>query len=467
MKRFLITILGLGIIGQLSLVGQFAIGTGGAKDLYEKHCMICHGEDLKGGLGGSLIEMGSWKRVGNDVSFIDYVLSGDEDLGMPAFEEVLSRAEIRSLEILIAEKRLQDSAGDLKNIEKSTFFSDPYEFSLETVVDGLETPWSLAFLPSGGMLITEKKGQLRHFSKGQLKAPVRGLPEVWESRQGGLLEVALHPDYEDNGWVYLSYSALGADRKGMTRVVRGRIDDNKWIDEEVIFEAPEATHSNAGFHFGSRIAFKDGYLFFSVGDRGRQDDAQDLSLPGGKIHRIHDDGRVPGDNPFVEDEGSFPTIWTYGNRNPQGLDFHPITGELWESEHGPRGGDEINVIERGVNYGWPVITYGMNYNGSPITDRTEAPGMAQPKTYWTPSISVCGIDFYEGDLFPSWKYDLFVGGLASKQLHRLKIEDGEVVSDTIVLEGVGRVRDVSSGPDGYLYLVLNSPDQVVRLIPTL
>lgn len=466
MRKFL-SLFGLGtIVGSSSLVAQFSIGTGGAQELYEKHCMICHGRDLQGGLGGSLIDGSSWKRVGDDLSFIDYVLSGDVDTSMPAFEDVLSRPEIRSLEIYIDEKRLQEANIGSDSKGSGVYESGAYSFELETVVDGLETPWSVAFISEGEMLITEKKGQLRHFADGELHDSVEGIPETWVSRQGGLLEVALHPEYADNGWVYLSYSALGNGREGMTRVVRGRIVDNVWQNEEVIFEAPEETHSSAGFHFGSRIAFQDGYLFFSVGDRGRQNDAQNLSLPGGKIHRIYDDGRVPEDNPFVGVGGSFPTIWSYGNRNAQGLDFHPLTGELWESEHGPRGGDEINVIERGVNYGWPVITYGMNYNGSPITDKTEAPGMAQPRHYWTPSISVCGIDFYEGDVFPEWKYDLFVGGLKSNQLHRLEIENGEVLSDTIVLKGAGRVRDVASGPDGHLYLVLNSPDEVVRLVPT-
>jgi glucose/arabinose dehydrogenase len=211
--------------------------------------------------------------------------------------------------------------------------------------------------------------------------------------------------------------------------------------------------------------FQDGYLFFAIGDRGRKANAQDLSLPNGKIHRIHDDGRVPEDNPFADREDAFPTIWTYGNRNPQGLDQHPQTGGIWESEHGPRGGEEINLIERGNNYGWPVITHGMNYDGTPITEKTAMEGMEQPKLHWTPSIAVCGIDFYEGDIFPDWKNDLFAGGLASEELHRLEIEEGEVVKSSVVMKGAGRVRDVASGPDGYLYLVLNGPDRIVRLVP--
>ncbi|MGE9292617.1 MAG: PQQ-dependent sugar dehydrogenase, partial [Puniceicoccales bacterium] len=222
----------------------------------------------------------------------------------------------------------------------------------------------------------------------------------------------------------------------------------------------------SGAHFGTRFVFKDGYLFFSMGDRGKQNMAQDVTRPNGKIHRIHDDGRIPEDNPFVDKPDAWPTIWTYGNRNPQGLDAHPITGALWETEHGPRGGDEVNLIRKGINYGWPVITYGMNYSGTPITDKTHAPGMEQPKHYWVPSIAVCGIDFYEGELFPNWKNNLFAGGLASNELHRIVInDDNEVVKDEIVLKGLGRIRDVASAPDGSLMLLLNGPDKIVKLVP--
>jgi glucose/arabinose dehydrogenase len=285
-----------------------------------------------------------------------------------------------------------------------------------------------------------------------------------------MMEVALHPDYKNNGWIYLAFSASGqkgngGELSGMTKIVRGRIIDNIWMDEQEIFEAPESSFLSTGLHFGTRIVFKDGYLFFPIGDRGRKDDAQNLMLPNGKVHRIHDDGRIPKDNPFVDSKGAFPSIWTYGNRNAQGLDLHPLTGEIWEAEHGPRGGDEINLIERGKNYGWPMVTYGMNYNGTPITEKTEMEGVEPPKLHWTPSIAVCGIDFYEGDVFPEWKYDLFAGGLASQELHRLRIEAGEVVNSSIILKDAGRIRDVASGPDGTLYLVLNGPDRIVRLVP--
>jgi glucose/arabinose dehydrogenase len=313
--------------------------------------------------------------------------------------------------------------------------------------------------------VTERDGTLRAIRDGRLMPPVEGTPEVWAHGQGGLLEVALHPEYRENGWIYLGYSETSGGGEGSTAIVRGRIRDNKWVDEESIFHVPPEHHRSSRVHFGTRFVFKDGYLFFSIGDRGNQFTAQDPSSPNGRIHRIHDDGRIPADNPLADQPDAFPSSWTLGNRNAQGLDTHPETGEIWESEHGPRGGDEINLIRPGINYGWPEITYGMNYGGTPITEKTEAPGMEQPKLYWTPSIAVCGIDFYEGELFPEWKNDLFVGGLASNELRRLVIRDQQVVNDELILKGVGRIRDVASGPEGALYLVLNGPGAIVRLLP--
>ncbi|MGJ8651058.1 MAG: PQQ-dependent sugar dehydrogenase [Opitutaceae bacterium] len=458
------------VITSSSLFGQNRIGTGAVSELYTSVCASCHGAELTGGLGTSLLNDPAWKYVGKGKSFLEYVKEGNLQMGMPAYEGALTDAQIRSLEIYIDEMRQKSerAKGPLVAEVDGVYSAGGYSFKLETVVDGLSKPWSIAFLPTNGVLITERDGSLRMFKDGELKAPIEGTPKVWANGQGGLLEVAAHPDYQHNAWVYLAFSESGGEqggkKAGMTKIVRGRIIDNQWMDEEVVFEVPAKFHRSAGVHFGTRLVFKDGFLFFGIGDRGAQDMAQDLSVPNGKIHRIHDDGRVPKDNPFTNEPDAYPSIWTYGNRNPQGLDLHPSTGEIWESEHGPRGGDEINVIQAGRNYGWPVITYGMNYNGKPITGITAKEGMEQPKHYWTPSIAVCGIDFYEGEVFPDWKYNLFAGGLASQELHRLIIEDGQVVKDEIILKDAGRVRDVASGPDGHLYVVLNGPDKVVRLV---
>lgn len=443
-------------------------------ELYQQYCAACHGKEFEGGLGGSLVE-GDWKHIGPERSFADYVAQGNLEMGMPAFGQTLNPKQLHALEIFLIEKR-HKAAHNTRlppPPDGEVYEAGGYRFTLETLLDqeqGLDTPWALSFLPDGHGLITEKSGRLfRLTGKGQ-RTEITGIPnDIWVKGQGGLLEVAPHPDYDRNGWVYLGYAASGKERDdkphGMTKVVRGRIRNDRWTDTEVLFEAPFAQHRSSGNHFGTRFVFQDGYLYFSIGDRGAQDQAQDLTRPNGKIHRIHDDGRIPRDNPFLDQTDACPSIWTLGNRNPQGLDQHPVTGHIWEAEHGPRGGDEINHIQRGRNYGWPVVSYGMNYNGTPLTDRTEAPEFESPRHHWTPSIAVCGIDFYEGDQFPNWKNNLFAGGLASKELHRLVIEDGTVVTDEIILHGLGRIRDVANGPGGTLYLVLNGPNRIVRLMP--
>jgi glucose/arabinose dehydrogenase len=335
------------------------------------------------------------------------------------------------------------------------------------VVEGVETPWSVAFLPDGRMLVTEKAGRLRIVDKGKLlPAPVSGTPTVWSKGQGGLLDVAVHPDYAKNGWIYLSYSDPGPDGSAMTAIVRGKLRDGQWVEQQQIYKAPVELYRTGDVHFGSRFVFDGkGHLFFSIGERGRGPDAQDVSRPNGKVHRINEDGTIPKDNPFVGKDGALATIWTYGNRNPQGLAQHPATGELWEAEHGPRGGDELNRLQPGRNYGWPVITYGMNYNGTPMTDETARQGMEQPVTYWTPSIAICAIDFYRGKAFPQWKDNLFVGALAFQEVRRLVLENGKVTHQEVLFKNVGRVRDVVSGPDGSIYVAFNQPDRIARIAP--
>lgn len=469
---YVTTLLSLFFVPVPSLFAQFNIGKGKVMELYQQHCAMCHGADMQGGLGGSLLKE-KWAHASNDQELAAVIKDGLESLGMPPFGATLSDEEVRSVVVLLNEMRAmakgQQTADSHRSGAESQQNQQGTKFEVVTVVEGLSTPWSLKFFSDGRALITERSGNLRIWDNGRLSAPIAGTPKVWAHGQGGLLDVAFHPDYKNNGWVYLSYSESSGEQQGrsvgMTTIVRGRIKDHQWVDEERIFKVPSQFHSSSGVHFGTRLVFSEGYLFFSIGDRGAMQQAQDLTRPNGKVHRIHDDGRVPEDNPFIHQEGAYPTIWSYGNRNPQGLALHPKTGELWEAEHGPRGGDEINWIRKGLNYGWPVITYGINYDGRPISGKTEAPGMEQPQHYWTPSIAVCGIDFYTGERFPDWKNNLFAGGLASQELHRLVIEDSKVVKTELVLRAPGRIRDVVNGPYGYLYLVLNGPDQVIRLQP--
>jgi glucose/arabinose dehydrogenase len=350
-----------------------------------------------------------------------------------------------------------------------TVRTEEHTFRVSTVVGGLDHPWSVAFLPDGRLLVTERPGRLRIVGRdGRLDPrPVGGLPAALvEHGQGGLLDVALHPRFAENGWVYLSYAARDGSGVG-TEVARGKLVGDRLDAVRPIFRMQPK--SGGGRHFGSRLVFdRDGYLFVTLGDRGEQDRAQRLDDHAGKIVRLHDDGRVPADNPFAGRAGAKPEIWSLGNRNVQGAALNPSTGVLWAHEHGPQGGDEVNVIRRGTNYGWPVITYGVNYGiGTKIGEGTSKPGMAQPIHYWVPSIAPSGMAFYDGTRFPRWKGDLFVGALRDQMLVRLKLDGEKVVKEERMLKSaLGRIRDVRAGPDGLIYLLTDESDgKLVRLEP--
>jgi glucose/arabinose dehydrogenase len=356
------------------------------------------------------------------------------------------------------------------------FRSALHDYRLVTVVDALVQPWSLAFLPGGDMLITERPGRLRIVRQGKLlPQPVDGVPTVFHSSQGGLLEVIPHPNFASNRLIYLSYSKPGADdSQSRTAVVRGRFENDQLTGVEQIFEAIARGRN----HFSGKIAFdKDGFLFVTLGDRQVAPEgnleahpAQDLSNHHGKIIRLHDDGRVPSDNPFVGRAGARPEIWSYGHRNVQGLAIHPETGDIWANEHGPQGGDELNRIQAGRNYGWPVIGYGVNYQtGLAIHSGTHRQGMEQPVNVWVPSIGISGLMIYTGDRFPQWRGNLFVGGMAGQQLGRLTLNGQRVVSQETLTPQIGRIRDVRQGPDGYIYLVTDDrdgkPTPILRMEP--
>ena len=344
--------------------------------------------------------------------------------------------------------------------------SEQAAFRVVPVATGLEHPWGMAFLPNEDILITERAGRLRILRAGALDPePIQGVPEVYASGQGGLLDVALDPDFAANRVIYLSYAAEGDGGNG-TRVARATLGDGRVEDLEVIFTAQPLVRSSK--HFGSRLAFdRQGYLFITVGERGQGDRAQDLGDQNGSAIRLHPDGSVPEDNPFVGVAGARPEIFSYGHRNAQGLAIHPETGVPWLHEHGARGGDEVNVVRPGVNYGWPVITHGIDYSGAPIGEGTHKEGMAQPIHYWVPSIAPSGMAFYDGDAFPEWRGDLFVGALRSELLARLELDGERVVGEERLLEGaLGRIRDVEVGPDGLLYLLTDeSAGGLYRLEP--
>ncbi|OGA25591.1 MAG: glucose dehydrogenase [Betaproteobacteria bacterium RIFCSPLOWO2_02_FULL_67_19] len=352
-------------------------------------------------------------------------------------------------------------------VAAQTIRSEEHAFRVVEIVRGLEQPWSLAFLPDGRLLVTEKAGRLRIVKDGRLEAqPVAGLPEITVHGQGGLLDVALHPRFAENNLVYLSYAARGADGVG-TEAARGRLAGNRLENVQVIFR--QSPKGNRGQHFGSRLVFdRAGLLYITLGDRGEMSRAQKPDDHAGSVIRLHDDGRVPKDNPFVGKPGWKPEKYTLGNRNQQGAALHPASGALWTHEHGPQGGDEVNIIRAGANYGWPVITYGANYGtGTRIGEGTAKPGMAQPIHTWVPSIAPSGMAFYSGDKFPKWRGDLFVGALKDQMLVRLKLDGDKVVHEERLLKGaLGRIRDVRAGPDGFLYLLNDESRAVlVRLEP--
>lgn len=334
----------------------------------------------------------------------------------------------------------------------------------ELVVGGLSIPWGLEFLPDGSLLISEKSGQLIRFQNGS-KSEISGLPPIFASGQGGLLDLKLHPNFADNGWLYLTYASPdGPGEGGHTALARARLQGNTLSDLQVLYKCEPNTTS--GQHFGSRIEFDDqGYLYFTVGERGARDvNPQDINRDGGKVYRLFDDGSIPPDNPFVGADG-LDAVYSYGHRNPQGMAKNPFTGAIWTHEHGPRGGDEINIIGKGANYGWPVITYGINYDGTPITDQTEMPGMEQPLYYWVPSIAPSGLAFVSSERYPAWQGNLLVGSLAFQYLERLELEGGQVTYREKLLEGIGRVRNVRQGPDGYVYVAVEGKG-IYRLVPT-
>ena len=342
--------------------------------------------------------------------------------------------------------------------------SEEVTFRVVEVVRGLAHPWSVAWLPDGRMLITERPGRLV-LVDGDRTTAIAGLPPIAARGQGGLLDVALPPDYADTGWIYFTYSAPGDGGMG-TALARAHLRDTTLSDVQTLYRQTPLVRG--GRHSGSRIVFPgDGTLLFGIGDRGQRDPAQDLSTSIGALIRLDLDGSLPDDNPFVERGDARPEIYSYGHRNPQGMALHPETGVLWEHEHGPRGGDELNRIAAGANYGWPAITYGREYTTNAPIGGTEAPGMEQPITYWIPSIAPSGMAFYTGDRFPAWQNHIFIGALAQQHLRRVVLEGNDVVhQEELLREELGRIRDVRTGPDGFLYVLTDADDGALyRLEP--
>ena len=456
----------LSFVVLVSLAGS-SFAQSSSEAIYQQRCAQCHGKNLTGGNAQSMVD-GIWQFGRTDGDMTRNIKYGISSVGMPDYDKVLSDREISGLVKFIREA--QERAGVERPPVPEKLYSRHYDVGVEKLVtEGLDTPWSIVFLDERTALITERPGRLRVMIDGKLHPdPIEGTPATLPVNQGGYMDVAADPNYAENGWVYLSYthSLAGTNQNApaMTRVVRAKLKDHKWVDEQEVFSCPKSSYSDTRFHYGSRLAFDhEGNLLVSVGDRGAMERAQDPHQPNGKIHRVKTDGSIPEDNPFADGKEGLNTVYSYGHRNPQGLAVNPTTGIIWETEHGPMGGDEVNIIQPGKNYGWPKTTYGIDYNGTVISNDLVLDGTEQPVLYWVPSIAVCGADFVTGDEFPLWQDNLLVTGLGHEELRRLVTDGDHVLHQELLLKNAGRVRDVQCGPDGSVYVLLNGPDMVLKL----
>ena len=350
----------------------------------------------------------------------------------------------------------KDNGWDIDTVKTSLL-----TYVVEYFSGGYEIPWGMAFLPNGNLLVTDISGKIFNVNQDGQGESVSGVPKVFYKGQGGLLDIEVDPEFEKNKYIYICYSDYD-QRKSFTSVARAKLVKDSLKQLKTIFTAPKEYYSRSPYHFGSRLLIKNGNLYFSIGDRGAMKDAQDLKNPSGKIHRIKLDGSIPEDNPFIDKNGQKTSVWTYGNRNPQGLaiDSKEV---IWELEHGPKGGDELNIIIPGKNYGWPLITYGINYDGTSITDKTHMKGMEQPIWHWTPSIAVCGMKFYYGKPFDLWDGNILVTSLKFEYLARVVVNDRVYIDSEIIYEPGSRVRDVEIGPNGHIYVALENPGRIVKL----
>lgn len=422
--------------------------------IYNENCGGCHGTQLQ--------HFKRLKSYDKPLETLTKMIKiGETDLGMPAYGQTFSDSQINAIGLYIKNF-------DYTENHQATTQSNP-NYDYEIVAEGLEIPWSFEFLPTGDMLIAERNGTLSRYSKAKVKTEITGLPPIRVKGQGGLLDMKLHPNYAENGWIYISYAYQDDNDNniGNTAIIRAKLKENNTLyDIEQIYKGTNA--SSKAHHYGSRMVFDNkNHIYFSNGDRGnREEFPQSLENTNGKIHRLNTDGSVPDDNPFVNTANAVASIYSYGHRNPQGLALHPETGELWEHEHGPKGGDEINIIKASKNYGWPIISYGVNYSGTKFTDITEKEGMEQPIHYYKPSIAPCGMTFLDSDIYPDWKNNLFIGSLRFEYLERIVLKDNQVIYQEKLLEELkSRVRDVRVGADGYLYVALENPGRILKILP--
>lgn len=440
--------------------------------IYKTYCAGCHGPQLKGASATTLIKK-EWKHGGSKKSIITTVTNGVPKTEMIKFSGSLSAKEIEAVANYVVNAQTSASKATV-TAQTAALHSKLYTLKVEKLVsEGIKTPMGIEFVDSKHALISGKTGELRWMVNGKLDVqPITGIPKTYaDDMVGGYMDIALDPKYSANGWVYLSFShnstnSPDKNTPGMTKIVRGKIRDHQWVEEQTLFEVQDSLKVKGGTRWGCRFLFdKQGYLYFSIGDMNREHDSQILSRPSGKTYRIYPDGSIPKDNPLYGQENMLQAIYTWGNRNVQGIAQHPVTGVIYASEHGPKGGDELNILKKGANYGWPIITYGIDYSGKIISNDTAKEGLEQPITYWTPSIAVCALEFVTGNRFPKWQNNLLVTALGFQELRRLVIDGDKVLEQELLMKNQGRVRDVKIGPDGALYVLINAPDAVLRILP--
>ena len=435
-----------------------------AENLYSTYCSGCHGQQMQ-----AFVDR-KWKHGKEATEIRASIVEGYAEAGMPAWGEAFKPYQIDALVSYIQDgiEEVEKYGFEAERLTSDTVDTEDYTIILDTVFTGIEIPWDMTWLPNGDMLVTERSGTLYRVAPNGDAYKIKGVPPVRVKNQDGLFEVLLHPDFEKNNWLYLSYSDLkveGSDSLTTTKVSRFDFADDQLSNPLTILEA--SPYTTKQYHFGARMTFdNNGFLFITVGDRAERDiNPQDLTKMAGKIHRVNDDGSFPSDNPYYGNDTIPNSIFSYGHRNPQGIAVHPETGKIWSHEHGPRGGDEINIIHEGRNYGWPVISYGINYDGTIFTNELEKEGMEQPLHYWVPSIAPCGMIFVTSDRYPEWKGDILSGSLRFEYLNRSVVQGNSVSREEKLLKQVGRVRNVEQGPDGYIYISVEKPGHIFRLTP--
>jgi aldose sugar dehydrogenase len=434
-----------------------------SRAIYSQYCSSCHGEKVE-----AFVDR-TWKHGNTKPEIIKSISDGYLENGMPIWRATIQPEEIEKLADLIVTSLNTVKQYDFAEVEKTdTYKSKGITVKLEPVLEGIKSPWGMATLPDGSLLVTDRDGDLWKVGKDNKKAKITGIPEVLAQGQGGLFEVLLHPKYEENGWIYLSFAKSKKENARLvstTALVRGKLQGNTFTQQEELFEA--MPYFPTRHHYGGRMVFdNDGYLFLTVGERGMQDvNPQNLNSDCGKIHRFNDDGSIPTDNPFYNTENAKKSIWSYGHRNPQGLVIDRTNNVIWETEHGPRGGDELNIIKKGANYGWPVVSYGINYNGTTFTDLTEKEGILNPELYWIPSIAPCGMSFVTSDKYPAWQGEILAGSLRFKYLNKVNFKEGVINGEEKLLLNVGRLRNVVQAADGFIYIGIEDPGTVYRVVP--